>query len=70
MNQFPPSPDPRQDPDLPDQTGGVPPEIPPSNPPNRTIPPTADHPGPASPDPVDPAEEEDAPVDSDVDGFE
>ena len=59
MNEFPPSPKKNQDPDLPSQTGEVPPEIPVSNPPNRTIPPSAD----------DPGDEEDAPVDQDADGF-
>jgi hypothetical protein len=61
MNEFPPSPDKHPDPGLPSQSGEVPPEIPVSNPPNRTIPPSAGDP--------DPAEEEDAPVDTDVDGF-
>ena len=67
MNDDPTYPDHDQDPGRPSQPGEVPPEIPVSNPPNRTIPPTA-NPGGGGGDP-DPAEE-DAPVDSDADGFD
>lgn len=71
MNAFPSNPNPGQDPDLPSK-GEVPPEIPVTNPPNRSVPPKADHPGAGHPEP-DPDDtldgNQDTPDDQDADGF-